>query len=202
MPPGRPRNFDTEKALDQALKVFWRKGYEGASLPDLTQAMGINRPSLYAAFGNKQSLFCKALKRYHERQRDFFRQALEAPTAYEVARRILHGAVTLQTDAGNPRGCLSVRGSLSCGESALIRKHLTAGRAAIETTLSDRLQRAIDERDLPKNPSAQDLSRYLSTVIQGLSIQSANGATRAELLGIANTALLAFPATRKRHDRR
>src|SRR6266550_5425162 len=92
---GRPRAFDVDQALDQALKVFWRKGYEGASLPDLTRAMGINRPSLYAAFGNKQSLFCQALKRYHERQRDFFRQALDAPTACEVARRILHGAVTL-----------------------------------------------------------------------------------------------------------
>src|SRR5438874_8768237 len=95
---GRPRTFDVDETLDRALKVFWRKGYDGASLPDLTRAMGINRPSLYAAFGNKQSLFCKALKRYHERQRDFFRHALDAPSAYEVARRILHGAVALQTN--------------------------------------------------------------------------------------------------------
>src|SRR5437016_7336822 len=99
---GRPRAFDVDQALDQALKVFWRKGYEGASLPDLTRAMGINRPSLYAAFGNKQSLFCKALHRYHEQHSDYLRRALAAPTARAAARRILHGLIDLQTSGDNP----------------------------------------------------------------------------------------------------
>src|SRR5438874_10454761 len=98
---GRPRAFDVDEALDQALKVFWRKGYQGTSLPDLTRAMGINRPSLYAAFGNKQSLFCKALHRYNKEHAAHLREALAAPTAREVARRILDGVINLQTDPHN-----------------------------------------------------------------------------------------------------
>src|ERR1051325_3475900 len=105
-PRGRPRQFDTEKALDRALTVFWQKGYEGASLLDLTRAMGINRPSLYAAFGNKEALFRKALDRYAEGQAAYIRAALEAPTARAVAERLLHGTVELLTDPRNPRGCL------------------------------------------------------------------------------------------------
>src|SRR5438067_11611084 len=109
MPSGRTRQFDVDEALDRALEVFWARGYEGASLPELTGAMGINRPSMYAAFGNKQSLFCKALHRYNERYRAYLKEALGARTAREVARRILYGAINLQTDPGSPRGCLNVR---------------------------------------------------------------------------------------------
>src|SRR4051794_35222555 len=172
---GRPRAFDPEAALDRALMVFWRKGYEGASLPDLTRAMGINRPSLYAAFGNKQSLFCKALNRYHKQHSDQLRQALAAPTAREAARRILHGVIDQQTSPGNPRGCLNVRGSLSCADSARIRKKLSACRCAIESAVIERFERAVSEGDLARDSSPEDLAHYLMTVIQGMSIQSANG---------------------------
>src|SRR5437762_10822949 len=106
MPRGRPREFDTEQALDAALEVFWRKGYEGASLPDLTEAMGINRPSLYAAFGNKEELFRTVVTRYVEGPAAFVREALEEPTARGVAERLLSAAVDLVTDPRNPRGCL------------------------------------------------------------------------------------------------
>src|ERR1043165_2433188 len=109
MSAGRPREFNTEEVLDKALHVFWEKGYEGASLPDLTEAMGINRPSLYAAFGNKESLFRKALDRYGER-RDMG-EALNAPTAREVVERLLRCASDGQ--AGRPRGCLMGRGGVS-----------------------------------------------------------------------------------------
>src|SRR5207237_3295974 len=98
---GRPRAFDVDEALDQALRVFWRKGYEGASLPDLTKAMGINRPSLYAAFGNKESLFRKALERYVEGPAAYVRRALTEPTARAVAKRLLSGAIDLLTDPRN-----------------------------------------------------------------------------------------------------
>src|SRR5947207_13461768 len=110
MPLGRPRAFDADKALDKALKVFWRKGYEGASLPDLTAAMGINRPSLYAAFGNKEELFRKVIARYVDGPASFVRKALEAPTARVAAERLLSGAIALVTDPRNPRGCLLVQG--------------------------------------------------------------------------------------------
>src|SRR5438094_9922303 len=105
---GRPRAFDVDEALDQALKVFWRKGYEGTSLPDLTKAMGINRPSLYAAFGNKEELFRKALDRYAEGPAAYAAEALNEPTARAVAELLLEGSVNLLTDPRNPRGCLVV----------------------------------------------------------------------------------------------
>src|SRR5438105_12548238 len=105
---GRPRSFDAAKALDKAMKIFWRKGYEGTSLPDLTRAMGINRPSLYAAFGNKEALFRKALHRYTEGPAAFFRTALEAPTARAVVNGLLGGASDAHAAPRNPRGCLIV----------------------------------------------------------------------------------------------
>src|SRR3546814_586970 len=115
---GRPRSFDIDEALDRALEVFWRKGYEGASLSDLTEAMGIARPSLYAAFGNKEELFCKALDRYVEQKVAHVRKAFEEPTARGVAERLLRGGADMLTDPCHPRGCLAVQGALSCGDAA------------------------------------------------------------------------------------
>src|SRR5438876_1611267 len=123
---GRPRAFDVDEALDQALKVFWRKGYEGTSLPDLTRAMGINRPSLYAAFGNKEALFRKALDRYAQGPAAYVREALSKPTARAVVQHLLLGAVEMATDPRHPRGCLAVQGALACGDEAeCVRKHLS-----------------------------------------------------------------------------
>src|SRR5437588_4542148 len=131
MPAGRPRTFDAEKALDRALKVFWRKGYEGTSLPDLTRAMRINRPSLYAAFGNKEALFRKALDRYVEGPAAYVRKALDEPTARAAAGRLLGGTIDLLTDPRHPRGCLMVQGALACGEAAeSVRRELAARRRA------------------------------------------------------------------------
>src|SRR3954469_22395850 len=118
MAKGRPREFDVDQALDRALRVFWRRGYEGATLPDLTKAMGINRPSLYAAFGSKEGLFRKALDRYAAGPAAYVREALNEPTARAVAGRLLGGAIDLVTDRRNPRGCLLVQGALACGEAA------------------------------------------------------------------------------------
>src|SRR5205814_3389129 len=128
---GRPRAFDPERALDRALKVFWRKGYEGASVSDLTTAMGINRPSMYAAFGNKRALFKRVLDRYAQGPAAYVSQALEAPTAREVAERILRGAAELMTGAGKPRGCLFVHGALACGNDAdPVRREMISRRRA------------------------------------------------------------------------
>src|SRR5213592_2988476 len=113
---GRPRAFDVDQALDQALKVFWRKGYQGASLPDLTRAMGINRPSLYAAFGNKQSLFKKAVERYSNGPAAFFTRALAQPTSRAVVQHLLKGGIDMVAAPGHPRGCLIVQGALACGD--------------------------------------------------------------------------------------
>ena len=194
MPPGRPRNFDTDKALDQALKVFWRKGYDGASLPALTGAMGINRPSLYAAFGNKQSLFKKALQRYIDGPASYVHDALNQPTARAVAEKLLYGAVQNLTNPANPRGCLAVQGALACGDSAdCMRKELIRHRESLVTALRQRFARAKSEKDLPANSNPANLARYLATVMHGLSVQSTSGASRKDLHRVATLALQAWP---------
>ena len=118
MAMGRPRAFDMDQALDQALHVFWEKGYVGTSINDLTEAMGINRPSLYAAFGNKEKLFKKALDRYEDLRDQILEEAFAAPTAREAVTRLLEGTAERLSDKCNPRGCLMVQGALSGGRNA------------------------------------------------------------------------------------
>jgi AcrR family transcriptional regulator len=156
--------------------------------------MGINRPSLYAAFGNKEALFRKALQRYADGPAAYVRQALEAPTARAVAERLVYGAVDMLSDPHTPPGCLMVQGALSCGESARpIRRELTSRRVAGEAALSRRFKRAISEGDLTADTNPADLARYLATVIHGLAVQAASGANRKELLQVAQIALRALP---------
>src|SRR5688572_5795338 len=126
---GRPRAFDTDKALDSAMQVFWNKGYLGTSLSDLTDAMGINRPSLYAAFGNKESLFRQALDRYVKGPSAYFQEALQEPNARAVVERLFHGMVEMLADPRTPAMCLWVHGALSCGDDPL-REEFAAQRAA------------------------------------------------------------------------
>ena len=194
MARGRPRTFDPDKALDRALKVFWKKGYEGASLPDLTKAMGINRPSLYAAFGNKEALFRKAVERYAQGPASYAREALELPTARAVVERLLRGGTCVGSGKKEPRGCFMVQGALTCGDDAQpARKELAARRAAAEAALRQRLERAREEGDLPAGADPADLAKYVVTVLHGMSVQAAGGATREELLRVAETALRAWP---------
>ncbi|MFL5338584.1 MAG: TetR/AcrR family transcriptional regulator [Gemmataceae bacterium] len=199
MTKGRPREFDTEKALDAALQVFWRKGYEGASLPDLTAAMGINRPSLYAAFGNKEGLFRRAVDRYVQGPASFVRTALDETTARGVAEKLLGGAVDLVTDPRGPRGCLLVQGALACGQEAeSVRCELVARRLAGEAAIRERFERAKAEGDLPADADPADLARYVVTVTRGLAVQAAGGANRKELRRVADMALRAWPVRRGR----
>lgn len=195
MPVGRPRAFDIDRALDRALQVFWEKGYEGTSLSDLTAAMVINRPSLYAAFGNKEALFRKALDSYAERQSAHVIQALSEPTARAVVERLLLAAADSQTDPRHPRGCLMVQGALSCGETANpIRLELNSRRAAGEAALRKRFARAKGQGDLPATASPGDLARYVMTVVQGMAVQATGGASRKDLRRVAQTALRAWPS--------
>jgi AcrR family transcriptional regulator len=193
---GRPREFDCAHALDKALHVFWQRGYEGTSLTDLTEAMGISRPSLYAAFGNKEELFRRALDRYMEvAPGQIHRQALAEPTARRVAERLLRGFAQTLTDPKHPPGCLAVQGALSCGEAAeSVKKALVARRAASEAALRERFARAKAEGDLAPDSDPAALARYVATVTQGMSVQAAGGAKRAELLEVAEMALKAWPA--------
>jgi AcrR family transcriptional regulator len=188
--PGRPRSFDKEKALDAALQVFWRKGYEGASLADLTSAMGIQKPSLYAAFGDKEKLFLQVLDHYQKGPASMILAALQEPTARRVIERLLRESADAGSDPRNPRGCLYVQGALACGsEGDCVRKELISRRAAGEATLRRRLQRAKREGDLPKSAEPAGLARYTMAVLHGMSVRSSAGASRKELRGIAETAL-------------
>jgi AcrR family transcriptional regulator len=194
MPAGRPREFDVDEVLDRALKVFWRKGYEGATLADLTRAMGINRPSLYAAFGSKEELFRKALDRYAEGPAAYVREALNEPTARAVAERLLGGAIDVVADRRNPRGCLIVQGALACGEAAeSVRRELIARRLAGEAVIRERFERAIADGDLSADSHPADLARYLMAVIHGMAVQAASGVAREELRRVAAIALRAWP---------
>ena len=192
MPPGRPRCFDVDKALDRALEVFWRKGYEGATLPDLTRAMGINRPSMYAAFGNKEALFKKAIDRYVEGPGCHVKEALSEPTARRVVEQLLHGTVDLLTNRRNPRGCFMVQGALACGESAdPVRRELVKRRAAGEAALRERFERAVAEGDLGGDSDPATLAGYVVTICHGMAVQAAGGATKAELSRVAEMAIRA-----------
>lgn len=191
---GRPRAFDMDTALEKALEVFWRKGYDGTSLSDLTEAMGINKPSLYAAFGNKEQLFLKAIELYEGRPCSFFLPALEKPTAYQVAEHMLYGAAMNMTDQSHPQGCVVVQGALSCSEAAAtVKEALINRRVEGEQKLRDRFERAKAEGDLPADADAETLARYLGTVLQGMAIQANNGATCDQLRLVAQMTLQAFP---------
>src|ERR1700681_4090818 len=162
---GRPRSFETGKALDAAMKVFWRKGYEGASLSDLTKAMGINRPSLYAAFGHKEKLFHKVLDRYAEGPASFSYAALGEPTSRAVVERLLYGTADMLTSRQNPHGCLWVQGALACGNNTdSVRKELISRRMAGEAALRQRLLRARMDGDLPSEANPASLARYIATI--------------------------------------
>lgn len=194
LPLGRPRAFDTDQALDRALHVFWRKGYEGASLSDLTEAMGINRPSLYAAFGDKEALFRRALDRYVEGPAGYMGEALQEPTARAVAERMLSGTVDMLTNPQTPAGCMLVQGALACGGGAeSVRQELAVRRTAGEAAIRRRFKRAKSEGDLPPDVEPADLARYLVTIIHGMAVRAAGGASRAELMRIVKTALRVWP---------
>ena len=190
---GRPRAFDVDVALEKALEVFWRKGYEGTSLPDLTEAMGINKPSLYAAFGNKEQLFLKAIELYEQRPCSFFMPALAKPTAYQVAEHMLLGAVAASKDPVAPKGCVLVQGALACSDSAnTVKQALIAKRQAGNLQLIARFEQAKAEGDLAADADPVALATYLSTVLQGMSIQAASGVDSELLDKIAKTALQVF----------
>jgi len=192
---GRPRSFDADEALDRALRVFWRKGYEGTSLPDLTKAMRINRPSLYAAFGNKEDLFRKVVDRYDSGPAAYTREALERPTARHVVERLLDGAVDLLTDPRNPGGCLMVQGALAAGTAGEpVRRALAERRAAGVAALRRRFRRAIVEGDLPAGADAAVLARFVATAMHGLAVQAASGASRKELRRVRDMFLRGWPS--------
>ncbi|GIE28586.1 TetR family transcriptional regulator [Actinoplanes italicus] len=191
---GRPRAFDADAALDKAMVVFWQQGYEGASLTDLTEAMGISRKSLYAAYGNKEDLFRKVLQRYTDGPASYVVDALKAATARETAVTFLAGSIRANTTPGWPAGCLGVQGALAAGETGKVAHDiLVEWRALGQMHLRDRFLRAVREGDLPADADPEMLARYLMTIANGLAVQASGGATRQDLQRVANAALRNWP---------
>jgi AcrR family transcriptional regulator len=190
---GRPREFDAEAALDQAMEVFWRHGYEGATIAQLTEAMGINPPSLYACFGNKEGLLKAALDRYTELRSAWMDEVMAAPTAREVAERMLMGIADKQTDPANPPGCLLVQGGIACGTgSENVPFELAARRAQNEEQLRDRFIRAKAEGDLKPASDPAALARYVFAVSVGMGVMASSGADREALRQVANVSVKVF----------
>ena len=191
---GRHREYDVEKVLDAALCVFWRKGYEGASYADLTEAAGVERPALYSAFGNKEALFKRVLERYYERFMTYIPEALAKPTSREVAAHILYRSVELNTRYPDRTGCLGINGAVAgSNESEPVRQALIGFRAQGETQLRERFERARAEGDLPPSARPDALAAYVMALLHGMAIQAKAGFERGMLEAVVEQALSTWP---------
>lgn len=193
---GRPRSFDRDRALRRAMEVFWERGYEGTSLGDLTDAMGINRPSLYAAFGCKEALFREAIALYEAVEgRVASRTLEEAPTARTAVEGMLRANVAVFADPKKPSGCMIVNSSIvGRPENAEIRAFLARCRRDSVAALRDRLDRGIAEGEIPAGADTAAMADFYTTVLQGLSIQARDGASRGTLDFVVDSAMSAWGA--------
>jgi AcrR family transcriptional regulator len=187
---GRPISFDKEAALEAAMLLFWERGFEGTSMADLTQAMGLNPSSIYAAFGDKHALFQLAVKRYLGSRAHYAVKALEEPTLERVIRALFDNTVAFLTTPGHPPTCMTLAGAMGCSvDAAPARDLMTEIRKQNEAAIKKRLLAARKSGELAKEINVDDFTRYLSLMLAGLSIQSASGATKAELKRAAQMAL-------------
>jgi AcrR family transcriptional regulator len=187
---GRPISFDKEAALEAAMLLFWERGYEGTSMADLTEAMGLNPSSIYAAFGDKHALFQHAVKRYMEIRAQYAVKALEEPTLERFIRALFDSTVVFLTTPGHPPICMTLAGAMGCSVDAKpARDLMTEIRKQNQVALRERLLKARKSGELPKGINLDDYARYLSSIIAGLSIQAANGSTKQELKRTAKMAL-------------
>jgi TetR/AcrR family transcriptional regulator, copper-responsive repressor len=195
---GRPRGFDREEALERAMELFWRQGYESTSIADLTKAMGINPPSLYATFGDKARLFLEAVEHYGCKGRQSPESILEeAPSAREAVERLLQNAAREFSDTCHPPGCMVVSAATNCSASSVpVQEALAARRKMAEAKIRQRLERGMKAGELPPRTACAALAKFYTTVIEGMSIQARDGASRKSLLATAAAAMRAWPDAR------
>lgn len=192
---GRPLSFDRDAALEQAMLLFWRHGYEATSLADLTSAMGVTPPSVYAAFGDKKQLFLEAVRRYLSGPVTAQDMIDNAATARDAAWNLLEGSAIAFTGTKTPPGCLLATGAISCSAAAQdVQSELTRMRGAIGDRLREKIVRAVDTGEMPGETDPEALAGLFMAVIQGLSTLARDGVPRDKLLGVARTAMLAWPA--------
>jgi AcrR family transcriptional regulator len=194
MAGGRPRGFDRGEALERALLQFWEHGYDGTSIAGLTEALGINPPSLYAAFGDKRRLFDEALDRYVATHGDYGARALAQPTARDAVATLLTLAADAYTGPGRPPGCLVISGvSGRVPSSEAVASRLRDLREATKHAFADRIRADIAAGELPPDTDADTVAAFYAATVQGMETQARDGATRAELQAIAVQAMRAWP---------
>ncbi len=193
---GRPREFDRDAALAKARDAFWSRGYEGVSMADLVETLGIASARIYAAFGSKEKLFQEAVALYDEGEGGFATRALaEEPTAARAIERSLREAVETYTRKGRPQGCMVVSAATNCAaENDGVREFLADYRRRRTASLVERLERAVTAGELRPDTDAQALGDYYATVLHGLSVQARDGVSCKRLLATIPTAMLAIRA--------
>jgi AcrR family transcriptional regulator len=198
---GRPRSFDTETALQRATEVFWRHGFQGASLAELTAATGLSKPSLYAAFGDKEALYLQCLQRYGAQQVELQERMLaDEPDARRAIEKFMREMVRNQTDPALPGGCMIVTGSADCGGPTTPEAVDAALRGAwggTEQRLLQRLQRAEREGQLPAGVTAKSLATLLASVLTGMAVMAKAGQGRKKLDAVVDAALAVWPAPKR-----
>ncbi|WP_193185972.1 TetR/AcrR family transcriptional regulator [Nisaea sediminum] len=191
----RPRKFCEEAALEKALEEFWRAGYEGTSISRLTEVMGINRPSLYATFGNKEELFQKSVARYVAMKNRYIDEALKAPTAREMVERLLYDSADILTDDCHPLGCMAVQSALAVGDNTeRVRQEMVQIREAFSDRIRKRFEEECRDGRLPPGTDPEVLAQFISTVQHGMSVQASSGASREQLRKVVEMAMRAWPA--------
>jgi AcrR family transcriptional regulator len=195
MRSGRPRSFDRDQALERAIMVFWEHGYDATSIVMLTDAIGIGAPSLYAAFGNKRDLFAEALDRYLHTYGAFSDRALtEEPNAHQAIERLLGEAASAYTSPDHPHGCLLISAATNCSpQSADLAARLLDIRARGVRALEAKIATDTRSGELPPTTDIHALATFYSVVIQGMSAQARDGASRTDLEQVATAALRAWP---------
>jgi len=191
---GRPRAFDRHGALREAMKVFWEHGYDAASISDLTEAMEISSPSLYAAFSCKEQLLREAVELYNATEgAAAFRALREQSTARDAIAEVLRHNVIAFTDPDKPRGCMIVLTATTDTErSRAVHEHLAHLRLATEYDFRERIERGIADGDVPAGADAARIAAFYNAVNQGMAIQARDGADRAKLSAVAESAIAAW----------